>query len=64
MKFNITVYHVGQTYPTTFDNLVFSGCSTVAEVRGWLNGSHRFIDIGDRLINLDNVVQIIINKSE
>ena len=64
MKFNVSVYHVGQVLPTTFDRVVFPGCSTVAEVRSRLNGSNRLIDIGDRLINLDNVTQIIINEAE
>lgn len=57
MKFNLS-FCVGDTVVAFFENTTIIGCNSVSDVRSWLNESHRFINIGDRIINLDNITHI------
>ena len=42
----------------------FPGVYSVESARSWLNSSKQFIDIGDKIINVNNVEMITIRESK
>jgi hypothetical protein len=54
MKFDLHIYFTSGKQ-LQFKSTTFISCDSVEKVREWLNGSHKFINIGSNLINTDNV---------
>lgn len=60
MKVNITFYF--EKNKLYFENLTFDNATNFSGIRYWLNTHDKFVDVGNTIINLNNVIYIKIEE--
>ena len=61
-KFNLKFYF--QNCTLVNKDITFQDCSTIQDVRKWLNESEKFINLGKNIINTDEIQFINIKESK
>ncbi len=54
VKFNITFTMISGK-EIVFTDVIFGNCSSVPEIRSWMNESYGLININNKMVNLHNV---------
>jgi len=62
VRFNIE-FVCKDDHVLTCDGVGFPECKNISDIRSWINSHKGFINIGERVINLDNVVYIKVKES-